>query len=123
MCAVGGEMLERAVMRSCELMTPGEALNIVAHHPGPIHVLLTDVVMPGMNGIVLAERVRLGWPDTKLFMSGVACDNLQTRPCSQPGVNVVVKPFPGRDLRAKARELLDQRRSPFARPRPLAGRI
>ena len=72
--------------------------------------------MPGMNGIVLAERVRLGWPDTRvLFMSGVTHDNLQTRACSQPGVKVVVTPFTGRDLRAKVRELLDQRRSPFAR--------
>jgi DNA-binding response OmpR family regulator len=102
----------------------GEALNIVEHHPGPIDLLLTDVVMPGMNGIVLAERVRLGWPDTRvLFMSGATRDNLQTRACSQPGMKVVVTPFTGRDLRAKVRELLNQRRSPFARPRPLAGRI
>jgi DNA-binding response OmpR family regulator len=43
-------------------------------------LLLTDVLSPGMNGIVLAERVRLGWPHTKLFISGVARDNLQTGP-------------------------------------------
>jgi len=40
---------------------------------------LTDVLTPGMNGIMLAERVRLGWPHTKLLTSGVARDNLQTR--------------------------------------------
>jgi|SRR5262245_18579085 len=42
-------------------------------------LLLTDVLTPEMNGIMLAERVRLGWPHTKLLTSGVARDNLQTR--------------------------------------------
>ena len=63
-------------------------------------LLLTDVLTSGMNGIVLAERVRLGWPHTKLFMfmSGVASDNLQTRPWSQAAVNVVVSHLMCRDL-------------------------
>ena len=54
----------------------------------------------GVNGIVLAERVRQGWPHTKLFMfmSGVASDNLQTRPWSQGAVNVVVSHLMRRDL-------------------------
>jgi CheY-like chemotaxis protein len=62
MCAVAGEMREEggyAVLRAHDAR---QALNIVEHHPGPIDLLLTDVVMPGMNAIVFAERVRLGWP-------------------------------------------------------------
>jgi hypothetical protein len=50
-----------------------------------------------MNGIVLAERVRLGWPHTKLLMSGVARDNLQTRPWSRAALNVVVSHLMRRD--------------------------
>ena len=50
-----------------------------------------------MNGIALAERVRLGWPHTKLLMSGVARDNLQTRPWSRAALNVVVSHLMRRD--------------------------
>jgi two-component system, cell cycle sensor histidine kinase and response regulator CckA len=123
MCAVAAEMLEQDGYSVLRAEGPSAALNTAEHHPGPIDLLLTDLVMPGMNGVVLAERVRLQRPETKvLFMSGFTRDNLGDQNVLPAGVKLVVKPFTGPELRLKVRELLDQRRSPFARPKPPAGR-
>src|SRR5262249_56558584 len=52
-----------------------DALRLCAEHPDPIHLLLTDVVMPGMSGSALAVKVRARHPETRvLYMSGYADD-------------------------------------------------
>jgi CheY-like chemotaxis protein len=83
-----------------------EALQLAATAGGPIHLLLTDATMPGMNGIELARTLAHDRPDLKvLIMSGyttsaVEIDGLSAPPATLP------KPFTPRDLRQKVREVL-----------------
>ncbi|WP_344618377.1 PAS domain S-box protein [Dactylosporangium salmoneum] len=75
------------------------ALHLAAEHGGPIHLLLTDVVMPGMLGRVLAERLLRTRPATRvLFMSGYAQPVLTSNGILDPGVHLLEKPFTGTDL-------------------------
>jgi two-component system cell cycle sensor histidine kinase/response regulator CckA len=90
---------------------PRHALRIAREHPGPIDLLLTDVVMPLMNGAELAERFVAIRPDTKvLYMSGFSVTGIVPR-----GAPFVAKPFDVEELARRVRQLLD-RRSPFSRP-------
>lgn len=85
-----------------------EALKIYDRHEGPIHLLLTDLVMPGLNGRELADRLASGPRRLKvLFMSGYAENSLV--PEAAPGGEVVYlqKPFEAHLLTRKVRELLD----------------
>jgi two-component system cell cycle sensor histidine kinase/response regulator CckA len=101
-----------------------EALRVAGGHPEPIHLLLTDVVMPGMNGRELAARLCPQRPDMKvLYMSGFAVvlsqhEMLEGGPGLEPGSPIVTKPFSVERLAQKVREVLDARptsHSPFAR--------
>ena len=84
------------------------ALDAIAHDPRPIHVLLTDLVMPGMNGRALASRVLALRPAVKiLFMSGYAAD-VPTDLGAEGGPAFLSKPFNERALTAKLREVLDE---------------
>jgi PAS domain S-box-containing protein len=90
--------------------TPGEALKMVAGHPGEIHVLLTDVVMPGMDGRQLAKRIIAVKPGVEvLFMSGYTADVIAQRGVLDEGVQFLSKPFTRDDLARKVREMLDGR--------------
>lgn len=91
-----------------------DALRIAEGYAGPIHLLLTDVVMPGMNGQKLADLLRSIRRETEvLFMSAFTTDLL-----TDYGVNsgdpVITKPFTLPGLTHKVRKILDCR-SPFAR--------
>lgn len=84
-----------------------DALEVASAHDGPIHLLLSDVVMPGMLGRVLAERLQQARPDTRvLFMSGYAQPVLTSNGILDPGVHLVEKPFTGADLLAAVAEQL-----------------
>jgi CheY-like chemotaxis protein len=87
---------------------PEKALALTAQHPGEIHLLITDVIMPGMNGRDLAKRVSESRPAMKhLFISGFTADVIAQRGILGDGVNFLSKPF-GRDVLAiKMREILD----------------
>ncbi|WP_432840531.1 PAS domain S-box protein [Dactylosporangium sp. CA-092794] len=75
------------------------ALQMASEHGGPIDLLLTDVVMPGMLGRVLAERLQRLRPSTRvLFMSGYAQPVLTSNGILDPGVHLLEKPFTGPDL-------------------------
>jgi two-component system cell cycle sensor histidine kinase/response regulator CckA len=88
--------------------TPGEALRRAREHPGEIHLLLTDVVMPEMNGRDLARNLMSFYPDLRrLFMSGYTADVIAHHGVQDPGVSFVQKPFPIKALAAKVREALD----------------
>jgi DNA-binding NtrC family response regulator len=81
----------------------------------PVHLLLTDVVMPIMNGLELAKRVEAVSPTTKvLLMSGYA-----TAEVKGAGRPLVAKPFKTADLLKAIRQLLDSK-SAFRRPTPPA---
>ena len=89
--------------------TPGEAMDLVKEHTGNISLLITDVVMPEMNGRDLAERLHTGYPDIKtLFMSGYTANVIAHRGVLEKGVNFIQKPFSRKDLAVKVRETLDK---------------
>jgi PAS domain S-box-containing protein len=83
------------------------ALALAERHPGPIHLLLTDVVLPGMNGRELAERLKKLLPDVKvLYTSGYTYNVIAHRGVLNPGVAYIAKPYTPDDLAAKVREVL-----------------
>ncbi|MBG0568458.1 hybrid sensor histidine kinase/response regulator [Actinoplanes aureus] len=76
-----------------------EALQVAQRHHGPIHALLTDVVMPHMNGPELAQHLRHHRPATPvLYMSGYAAPLMTEQGILEPGVTVVGKPFTRSEL-------------------------
>jgi len=84
-----------------------QALDIVRAHPHPIHLLLTDVVMPGLNGREVSERVLAIRPSTRiLFMSGHSDDSLLRTGIETSGTHFIQKPFPMEALVSKIVELL-----------------
>ncbi len=88
--------------------TPKEALELSSRHPGDIHLLLTDVVMPGMNGRKLADLIRATKPDIKvLFMSGYTADVIADRGLLEQNTAFIAKPFTRDDLARKVRAVLE----------------
>jgi two-component system, cell cycle sensor histidine kinase and response regulator CckA len=97
-----------------------DALAAAARHDGTLHLLLTDVIMPGMNGRDLYERIAASHPEVSvLFMSGYSADVFQESSGDTEEFPFLQKPFSMRQLSAKVREVLDtwQPESPFNRPR------
>jgi len=87
---------------------PREALRIARSRPEPLDLLLTDVVMPGMNGRELAGRLRVLRPGIKvLFMSAYSAETVENFGIRlAPGEPFVVKPFAVADLANKVRAVL-----------------
>ena len=89
--------------------TPGEAIALAKEHAGRIQLLMTDVVMPEMNGRDLSSRVLSLCPNLKrLFMSGYTADVIANQGVLDEGVNFIEKPFSMQDLAAKVHEVLNQ---------------
>jgi PAS domain S-box-containing protein len=88
--------------------TPDAALNVAARYQGAIHLLIADVVMPGMNGKELRERLTAKLPALKsLFMSGYTADVISYHGILAPEVQFLQKPFTIRTLTAKVRQVLE----------------
>jgi len=84
-----------------------EALTLAEQHAAPIDLLLTDVVMPGMNGKVLADQLRRQRPTIKtVFMSGYSDDVISESDLAKGGEAYLQKPFAPQDLASKVRETL-----------------
>ena len=78
------------------------------HHPGPIQLLLSDMVMPGPSGPETVSRVQARRPQTKvLFMSGHTDHALVRSEAFQSSMNFIQKPFAPHALAKKIREDLD----------------
>jgi two-component system cell cycle sensor histidine kinase/response regulator CckA len=76
----------------------------------PIHLLLTDVIMPGMSGRQLAERILTKWPQIRImYMTGYTDDMVVQHKVLEPGVQLLQKPFTRADLALKVRATLDAR--------------
>ena len=102
-------MLERQGYRVLAAATPGEALRLAERHGGDIHLVLTDVVMPEMNGRDLVSNLLDLYPNLKrLFMSGYTADVIAHHGVLDPGVHFIHKPFTMKDLAAKLREALEK---------------
>ncbi|HEY1461789.1 MAG TPA: ATP-binding protein [Terriglobales bacterium] len=100
--------LERQGFMVLEAQDASVALKISANYPGPIHLLLTDVIMPGMNGRVLADRIAAQRPATKiLYMSGYTENAIGHNGVLDTGIVLLQKPFTLPALKAKVREVLD----------------
>jgi len=97
-----------------------QALQTARQHPGPIHLLLTDVVMPGMNGRVLGERLAPSQPGMKvLYMSGYTDTFIAGHGVLEAGTHLLHKPFTEETLTRKVREILDSNRnSPSGQENP-----
>jgi two-component system, cell cycle sensor histidine kinase and response regulator CckA len=88
--------------------SPGAALFLSKQADHPIHLLLTDVIMPEMNGKELREALSAARPDMKyLYMSGYTTDMIATRKILEEGCNFLQKPFSPLGLARKVREVLD----------------
>jgi len=102
------KLLERLGYTVLAAETPTEAVSIAEQSTGPIHVLITDVVMPEMNGRDLAEKVASRHPGIKLlFMSGYTDNVIAHQGILEHGLNFIQKPFTIRALSEKMREVLD----------------
>jgi two-component system, cell cycle sensor histidine kinase and response regulator CckA len=90
--------------------TPGEALNLAREHVGEISLVITDVVMPEMNGRDMAKKLLFLHPDLKfLFMSGYTVDVIAHHCVLDEGVHFIQKPFTMTDLATKVRGVLDSK--------------
>jgi len=87
---------------------PADAIKLCRQHTTPLHLLLTDVIMPGMDGPSLAKQVQKARPDIKvLYMSGYATNFIMHEGVVDAGTNFIEKPFHPRALLSKVREVLD----------------
>jgi len=101
-------MLELLGYKVLAAPTPGEALRLAQEHAGGIDLVLTDVVMPEMNGRDLAKNLLSIYPDMRrLFMSGYTADVIAHQGVLDVGVHFMQKPFSLADLKMKLREALD----------------
>jgi CheY-like chemotaxis protein len=106
---MGRAMLERLGYTVLTAGTPNEALRLAEAHPGEIHLLITDVVMPEMNGRDLAVRIRANRPGLRrLFMSGYTANVIAHQGVLDKGVQFIQKPFSIEKLAAKVREAMEQ---------------
>jgi PAS domain S-box-containing protein len=88
----------------------GEALELVARSPAPLRLLVTDVVMPGLDGRALADELRRRYPRLRvLYVSGHAEEAIVKHGVLEPGIELLPKPFTAASLLARVREVLDKR--------------
>lgn len=101
-------MLERLGYAILAADTPARAIDLAREHAGEIHMLMTDVVMPEINGGELAKRLRKLYPNLKyLFMSGYTDDVIAAHGILSEGVHFLQKPFSRKGLGDEVRRALD----------------
>ena len=102
------QYLEKQGYKVIEAADGAVAMQIAVAHEAMIHLLLTDVIMPGMNGRELAQRISEIRPNVKiLYMSGYTENVIGHDGTLDAGIRLLQKPFNLRDLKSKVREVLD----------------
>lgn len=105
---MSGLMLEQLGYRVLTACGPNAALKRSAEHQGPIHVLLTDVIMPELNGQQLSEQLQRQHPELKvIFMSGYTADIIASHGVLDKNVHYLQKPFRLEDLDRTLRQVLE----------------
>jgi signal transduction histidine kinase/ActR/RegA family two-component response regulator len=100
-------MLNKLGYRVLAANSPLEAINMAKNHPEPIDLLITDVIMPELNGRDLAKRLQDILPALKvLFMSGYTSNVIVSRGVLHKDVFLLQKPFSKNELATKVREVL-----------------
>jgi YesN/AraC family two-component response regulator len=103
-------MLQRLGYTGLASSGPGEAIRLAETYLGEIHMLMTDVIMPEMNGRDLADTLLFLFPNLKLlFMSGYTANVIAHQGVLDKGVNFIQKPFSLQELAAKLRHVLDSK--------------
>ncbi len=103
-------MLERMGYKVLAASTPGEAIRLAEERSGELHLLITDVVMPEMNGRDLAKRILAFYPNIRrLFMSGYTANVIAHHGVLDEGVHFIQKPFSKQDLMARVAEALGEK--------------
>lgn len=105
---LGRAMLGRLGYTVLAANSPDEAIRLAEEHDGEIQLVMTDVVMPGMNGRDLANQLLARHKNLKcLFMSGYTANVIEHHGVLDEGVHFIQKPFTKKDLAIKVRETLD----------------
>lgn len=105
---LGARLLHRLGYTVLGASSPEEALRLAREHPGDIHLLMTDVIMPTMNGRQLAEQICALRPQVKcLYTSGYTANVISHQGVLEEGVHFIQKPFTLEALAAKVREALE----------------
>lgn len=105
---MGKTMLEKLGYRVLTAERASGAIRLAESHDGEIALLMTDIVMPEMNGRDLADRLQTLYPKVKrLFMSGYTAKAIAHRGILEDGLHFIQKPFSLKDLACKVRETLD----------------
>ena len=103
------KMLEKQGYTVLAASTPGEAIRLAREHIGQIDLLMTDVVMPEMNGRDLAKNLLAIYPHLKrLFISGYTADIIAHHGVLDEGVHFIQKPFSSEQLAVAVREALNR---------------
>jgi len=107
---LSARILRRLGYTVFEANNPGEALLILEKYPENIHLMLTDIIMPKMNGIELSKKAIELRPSLKvLYVTGHPLTDLADQAPGQFAKNFLVKPFSSRTLAQTVREILDQK--------------
>jgi len=106
---LGKRMLEERGYTALAACSPSQAIQLAEQYAGEIHLLLTDVVMPGMSGHELWQRLSAQRPGLKcLFISGYTANAITNRGVLDEGIHFLQKPFSVEQLAVKLREALDR---------------
>jgi PAS domain S-box-containing protein len=106
---LAGKILEKQGYRILETFNGDDALVACERRKSPIHLMLADIVMPGMSGSELAKLLKPLYPEIKiLYMSGYTDNAIVRHGVLEKGVNYIQKPFTMEGLARKVREVLDK---------------
>jgi two-component system cell cycle sensor histidine kinase/response regulator CckA len=102
------EILQSRGYRVLEAADGAQAIEISKQHTGPIHLMVTDILMAGMTGVELAEKLSYDRAGMKvLFATGYPAGLAEGSGLDKADTNLLKKPFSGKDLAAKVREILE----------------